>query len=94
LFLLQYNDKRIVKNRADIVCIIELGNIGNIGNLLALRKSDTFDIKPRVETSYIVKRDIIYREINNRFISNQRTTAFIQTNVLNKIKNDMLTSDI
>jgi len=33
-----------------IVCFIE---IGNIGNLLALRKSDTFDIKPRVETSIV-----------------------------------------
>jgi len=48
-------DKRIVKNPADETQRIIVGfiEIGNIGNLLALRRSDTFDIKPRVETSIV-----------------------------------------
>jgi len=46
----------LLRTERIIVCFIE---IVNIGNLLALRKSDAFDIKPKVETSIVIEVIVI-----------------------------------
>jgi len=62
----------LLRTEGIIVCFIE---IGNIGKLLALRKSDTFDIKPRVETSIVKLANVlsVIHTVTAHFVTHSRS---------------------